>query len=218
MIARSNMYDANKLLDKGDLDQALAKFNTAWKAWDELYNKFPSMMIDDSADDVVEAIDRYRKLLDEPQLPEDFPLKNFLRFREIKEANMVDQTLLNMVSTWPTRYPDRNFLTEMLRKSEEIVKQPEEPAVDPAVTQPTPEPPTPAQEPATPDEPATIEVAAPDVGDAPVPTKASAEKPAEPAPTEPEPAPVDKPAEPDSPAAKAPAVEMPEDGAPPKPD
>ncbi len=117
IVARTNMFDANELLDKGDLDQALTKYDVAWKAWDELYNKFPSMMLDDSADEVVSAIDSYRKLLDEPELPKDFPLASFLRFREVNKENLLDPTLLSMVSEWPARYPNRNFLTEMLRKS-----------------------------------------------------------------------------------------------------
>ncbi len=182
IVARTNMFDANELLDKGDLDQALKKYDVAWQAWDELYNKFPSMMLDDSADEVVAAIDSYRKLLDEPELPKDFPLGNFLRFREVNKENLLDPTLLSMVSEWPARYPNRNFLTEMLRKSSAHADQHKQ-------TEATTEPPaTPAEVTPKPDQPSTpvgvpadaagasgeakaveIEVQTPDQGSAPSP-------------------------------------------------
>ena len=117
ITARTNMYAANELLDKGELDVALQKYDTAWVAWSELFNKFPSLMIDDAADDVTDAIDRYRRLLETPDLPKDFPLQSFLKFREINEGNMADPALMSLVADWPKRHPGRDFLTEMLRKS-----------------------------------------------------------------------------------------------------
>ncbi len=229
IVARTNMYDANQLLDKGELDQALAKYNVAWKAWDELYNKFPSMMLDDSADDVVAAIDSYRKLLDEPEVPKDFPLANFLRFREINKDNLVDPTLLGMVSEWPARYPNRDFLTEMLRKSESAVKQDGEGGS----VSPAPGTAAPANEPTTAptNEPTPEPTSTPAAGSAGI-TVAAPEEGSAPAPKTPQPGPVDaaqgSPAEASSTAkpksanaeptnSEEPAAAQPDAGVPPAP-
>ncbi len=122
IAARTNMFDANKLLDKGDLDAALIKYEVAWKSWNDLFNKYPAMMIDDAADDVESAIDRYRRLLETPDLPKDFPLASFLKFRAINKDNMADPALMSLVADWTTRHPGRDFLTEMLQKSSILEK------------------------------------------------------------------------------------------------
>ncbi len=154
IAARTNMYDANKLLDKGDLDEALVKYDVAWKSWNELFNKYPAMMIDDAADDVEAAIDRYRRLLETPDLPKDFPLASFLKFRAINKDNMADPALMSLVADWTTRHPGRDFLTEMLQKSSTLEKPFTPPNDEPPVptggqpTEPKKEEPSPAQPPA----------------------------------------------------------------------
>lgn len=166
IAARTNMYDANKLLDKGDLDAALVKYDVAWKAWNDLFNKYPAMMIDDAADDVEAAIDRYRRLLETPDLPKDFPLASFLKFRAINKDNMADPALMSLVADWTTRHPGRDFLTEMLQKSSTV----ERPS-----TPPTEEPPIPPRDgtenPASPDaKPAAATLELAPISDAPVVT------------------------------------------------
>lgn len=138
MLARTNMYEANQLLDKGELDAALAKYDVAWQAWSDLFNAFPSMMIDDAADDVVDSIERYRRLLDTPDLPEGFALSQFLKFRELYEGDLADPALMVVISDWPKRYPGRNFLDEMIRKTSMLT--PEEIAARRAPDEPPPLP------------------------------------------------------------------------------
>lgn len=117
ILARTSMYEANQLLDRGELDAALEKYEVAWGAWASLFNKFPAMMIDDVADDVLASIERYRRLLDQPDLPGDFALRDFVEFRDIYEEDLADAALMNVIASWPKNYPERNFLNEMLRKS-----------------------------------------------------------------------------------------------------
>jgi hypothetical protein len=117
ILARTSMYEANQLLDKGELDAALEKYDLAWNAWAALFNKFPAMMIDDAADDVLKSVERYRRLLDQSDLPADFALQPFMQFRDIYDNQMADPALMNLISAWPVSYPDRDFLAEMLRKS-----------------------------------------------------------------------------------------------------
>ncbi|MEO8269422.1 MAG: hypothetical protein ABI557_06875, partial [Aureliella sp.] len=183
ILARTSMYEANQLLDRGELDAAIAKYDEAWKAWGDLFNKFPAMMIDDAADEVTASIARYRRLLDQPDLPEDFALKDFVRFRELHDASQTDPAIMQVMSVWPMRYPDRNFLTELFRKIDEQaattsdVATPEEttPGSTNEVSESAPEAAS-AEEPPKPttvESPATVElsIAPPDEGSAPRPTK-----------------------------------------------
>ncbi len=193
LAARTSMYEANELLDLGELDAALGKFEIAWENWSKLFNDYPGMMLDDAADDVLASITRYRKLLDTPELPEDFALKDFLKFREIHEEDLADPALMGLISSWPKRYPGRNFLTEMLRKAKDaaVPELPEDVPANPPRDAAVPATPsvTPAGDAAAPEVPAPeeslsentldavnpsptadkLEVAAPDPGAAPVP-------------------------------------------------
>ena len=117
ILARTSMYEANQLLDKGELDAALEKYETAWTAWAALFNSYPAMMIDDAADEVMTSIERYRRLFDQPELPEDFGLKDFLTFRDIHEGGQGAPAMMSVISSWPEDYPDRNFLDEFIAKS-----------------------------------------------------------------------------------------------------
>ncbi len=117
--ARTSMYLANKALDLGKLDEAIELFEKAWVAWNTLFNRHPDMMIDEAADDVEKAVAQYltqiEKSLD--NLPENFALKNFLQFRKFHKDDSADPAMMSLISKWPQRYPERNFLEEVLNKS-----------------------------------------------------------------------------------------------------
>ena len=178
ILARTSMYEANQLLDRGELDAAIAKYDVAWKAWDDLFNKFPAMMIDDAAEEVMASIDRYRRLLDQPNLPEDFALKDFVKFSEMHEANQTDPAVMQVMAVWPMRYPGRNFLTELFRKLDQQAAS-STAATEPEATVNPNEPPvgsTPeaeVTEPTTLDSSATdgLSIVPPDEGAAPSPKK-----------------------------------------------
>jgi hypothetical protein len=127
--ARSKMFQANASLDKGKLDEAIELYEQAWKAWDTLFNRFPEMMIDDDAAEGVEnSMVQYLRLIEKDldNLPENFLLKNFLEFRKLQKQDMADPAMLSLISSWSKRYPNRNFLEEILTKSvsyAEVVKQ-----------------------------------------------------------------------------------------------
>ncbi|HBE69524.1 MAG TPA: hypothetical protein DDW52_15370 [Planctomycetaceae bacterium] len=116
VTARTSMYEAEQLLDRGELNAAIEKYEIAWANWEKLFNKHPSMMVDDSADGVLAAIEEYRKTID-GDLPEDFELEKFLEFRELYDSALADPAMMSIIADWPQRYPGRNFLDEMLRKT-----------------------------------------------------------------------------------------------------
>ncbi len=156
ILARTSMYEANQLLDRGELDAAIDKYDVAWNAWADLFNKFPAMMIDDAADEVLQSIERYRRLLDQPDLPPDFGLSGFLKFRELRESDLADPAIMNVIGDWRKVYPDRDFVTELLRKSSEAEEASAPDATDDGNV--------------TSDSAASvIEVTAPDEGGAPAP-------------------------------------------------
>lgn len=116
--ARSNLYEANKLLDKGELDEALKKYELAWSGWNSLFGKFPSMMTDDTADEVMTAIKRYQRLLDATELPKDFALNDFLEFRRRYDTEGASPYMQQVLSEWSSRFgKDRNFFENQKSKS-----------------------------------------------------------------------------------------------------
>ncbi len=123
LLARTQMFNADQHLENAELTEAFKAFEEAFINWDKLFNKRPAMMIDDIADEVIASVQRYKQILDEPELPEDFPLNDFLEFRRVYEDQFADPAMLGVISSWPKKYPGRNFLTEMLRKSEEYESQ-----------------------------------------------------------------------------------------------
>ncbi|QDV23819.1 hypothetical protein [Aureliella helgolandensis] len=146
ILARTSMYEADQMLDKGELDGALEKYEIAWANWAELFNAHPAMMIDDAADAVLESIESYRKLLDQTELPDDFALRDFLEFRRRYDEQLTDPAMMGVISAWPARFPNRNFLTEMLLKTDALSAD-DAPAELPTINLQSPEvgqPPVPA--------------------------------------------------------------------------
>ncbi len=97
--ARAALYEANKLLDDAQLDGAMAKFMIAFNRWNDLFNRFPAMMTDESAEEVSKAIKLYRERSDNG-LPSDFVLNDFIRFREEYEATGSDPRLTQILNDW----------------------------------------------------------------------------------------------------------------------
>jgi hypothetical protein len=49
LLARTNMHEAENLLDLGKLQEALEKYDAAWRHWDDVFNTYPQLIIDDAA-------------------------------------------------------------------------------------------------------------------------------------------------------------------------
>jgi hypothetical protein len=117
LAARADLYEANQLLDKGILDGAIAKYASAWNNWNALFNRFPAMMTDEAAEDVAKAIKAYQRLIDK-DLPSDFVLNDFLRFREEYDAANSDPRLMQVLAEWSTN-PNRRAWFDSIRKARE---------------------------------------------------------------------------------------------------
>jgi hypothetical protein len=93
--AREYLYNARRLQDEASLEDARELYEKSWQQWRKLYDQFPPLMDDVAADDLVRAIQRYARLLqqlDEP-LPDDFPLYDFLQRHESNLDDFLRQAL-----------------------------------------------------------------------------------------------------------------------------
>lgn len=81
LLARQNIHRAEQAFAEAELEQAKELYEKSWDLWAQIYEKYPEMMDDVEAEEIVEAIDRYRTVLSQlelRQLPEDFPLRKLL--------------------------------------------------------------------------------------------------------------------------------------------
>jgi hypothetical protein len=177
--ARKDVFDANKLFAQGEkFEEARQLYERAWDTWAVLFKRYPDLMGNAEAQDLIESISHYRDLLgqlDQP-FPADFKLNDLLDMhydgQQLREQIRLIQGSGSEATTPP--------------KSEKGEKPTvEKPAADkPAADKPA------ADKPAA-DKPAADKPAA----DKPAEDKPAADKPAE-----------DKPAaeKPESPAAAKP--------------
>lgn len=134
LAARTNLYEANKLLDVGELDGALKKYELAWSSWNGLFGKFPSMMTDDTADEVMTAIKRYQRLLD-ADLPQDFVLNDFLEFRKRYDTEGASPYLQQVMAEWSVKQgKGRNWFDDQKPKAPPETKPEDTP---PSVVEPS---------------------------------------------------------------------------------
>ena len=75
--ARKLVYDAEQANAEAELDKAIALYEKAFASWKDIFEDYPILVIDDTADNLYDSIIRYMNLIDSDTLPEDFPLFSF---------------------------------------------------------------------------------------------------------------------------------------------
>jgi hypothetical protein len=94
--AHSNVYDADKLVASGEnLSKAKSMYEAAWKLYAVIFDKYPDLMENAEAQDLIDSVVHYRDLLgqlDEP-FPTNFPLWNLLD-KHYKGQQIRDQVKL----------------------------------------------------------------------------------------------------------------------------
>jgi hypothetical protein len=86
-LARQLLFEGGKLADEASFEEAEKKFQEAFDHWNQVYVKFPTLMDDANAEDVVLAIEKYISVLQALErgdkynqvLPSNFPLAKLLR-------------------------------------------------------------------------------------------------------------------------------------------
>jgi len=76
--ARRLVYEAEQANRSAELDKATDLYEQAFEIWVEIFEDFPILTVNDSAEDLYESIGRYMVLIDSKKLPEDFPLRAFV--------------------------------------------------------------------------------------------------------------------------------------------
>lgn len=89
--ARRLIYEAEKANEDAELDRAIALYEEAFGVWAEIFDDYPILVIDDSANDLFDSIRRYSIAIDSEELPEDFPLLTFVQL--MGEYGQIDQQM-----------------------------------------------------------------------------------------------------------------------------
>ena len=86
VTARRQIYGAEKYLAEADLNKAVELYEVAWKNWDRILRKFPTMIHEESADALMRSITRYAESTD-TVIEESFPLFWFYSYRGLRDKN-----------------------------------------------------------------------------------------------------------------------------------
>lgn len=97
--ARRLIYEANKLIDVADIKGAVEKYEEGFVRWDKVFRYYPVIMTEDVGGDVLKAINRYKKLIDE-EIDERFVLYEFMQFRRAYDADYLDFNIEKTLSDW----------------------------------------------------------------------------------------------------------------------
>ena len=88
--ARRLIFEAEKANDNAELDEAIELYEKAFAVWAEIFDDYPILTIDDTADDLYDSVRRYMVAIDSQEVPDDFPLKTFVMI--MGEYGSVDAT------------------------------------------------------------------------------------------------------------------------------
>jgi hypothetical protein len=154
------IYEANKLIDVADIKGAVEKYEEAFIRWDKVFRFYPVIMTEDVGGDVLKAINRYKKLMDE-DIDERFVLYEFMQFRRAYDADYLDFNIEKTLSDWNTNAlklgSPEDFFSTPLAKAYGIVNDspsPSSPGDSPSVpAEPKPAEPMPAEQPEQPEPP-----------------------------------------------------------------
>ncbi|MFM9064309.1 MAG: hypothetical protein ACKOOI_14950 [Pirellula sp.] len=100
--ARRLIFEGNKLIDVADIKGAVEKYEEAFVRWDKVFRYYPVIMTEDVGGDVLKAINRYKKLIDE-DIDEKFVLYEFMQFRRGYDADYLDFNVEKTLSDWGAR-------------------------------------------------------------------------------------------------------------------
>jgi hypothetical protein len=89
--ARRLIFEAEKANANAELELAIKSYEKAFKIWADIFDVYPILTSDETAQDLFESIRRYMIAIDSEELPEDFPLRTFAEIMA-HEGN-VDQNI-----------------------------------------------------------------------------------------------------------------------------
>ena len=75
--ARRLIYEAEKANAAAELDESIQLYEEAFAIWEKIFDDYPLLTLDDTAEDLFDSIRRYMVVTDSEEIPEDFPLLDF---------------------------------------------------------------------------------------------------------------------------------------------
>jgi len=81
VAARELLYKAKRAYEAADLENARKLYEASWRDWRKIYDQFPRLMDDISAEELTSGIKQYQRLLQQldEEVPADFPLIDLLK-------------------------------------------------------------------------------------------------------------------------------------------
>ncbi len=76
--ARRLVFEAEQANSEAELDKAIELYEKAFTIWSDIFDDYPILTVDDSAQDLFESIRRYMIAIDSEELPDGFPLATFV--------------------------------------------------------------------------------------------------------------------------------------------
>lgn len=131
--AREFLYKAKQAYDAAELDDARKFFESSWRAWRKLYDQYPRLLDDLSADELADGIKQYQRLLQQldEKLPADFPLGDILKMRQDR-----DESLKQMYKELGTPLPSAG---DKPAAGEDQAEEPKSEAAKPPMTEAQPD-------------------------------------------------------------------------------
>ncbi|TWU62878.1 IRE (iron responsive element) [Crateriforma conspicua] len=93
--ARRLVYEAEKANADAELDKAIELYEESFAIWADIFDDYPILIIDDTAEDLRDSIRRYAIAIDSQEFDEDFPLKTFVEMMD--EDGYMDPDLYEKV-------------------------------------------------------------------------------------------------------------------------
>jgi hypothetical protein len=81
VAARELLYKAKRAYETADLENARTLYEASWRDWRKIYDQYPRLMDDISAEELTSGIKQYQRLLQQldEEVPDDFPLIDLLK-------------------------------------------------------------------------------------------------------------------------------------------
>ncbi len=149
VTARRLIYEAEQANKNAELDKAIELYEQAFVVWAEIFDDYPLLTIDDTAEDLFNSVRRYMVAIDSQEIPEDFPLATFVNL--MGEFGQIDARMYETVRQ------ESKIAAEQRRielEEEEKKRQIESDKIDEAKGEATPEKAEPAKDAAAKNEPA----------------------------------------------------------------
>lgn len=150
VAARELLYKAKKAYEAAEMGDARKLYEASWRDWRKIYDQYPRLMDDISAEELTSGIKQYQRVLQhlDAPLPADFPLIDLLKRMQDRDEGIKE--MYRQLGT-PLQPPAGE------PAAQDPSKQPPAGEAKPGETQPAAEQAKPAAEEAKPAEPAAPE-------------------------------------------------------------